>query len=372
VVVAVIDTGIDTSHPDLDGTVISGVDLSGVGAPGGNAPVGSSSFHGTMVASLIAGQGSEASGVRGVAPDVDLLSISIGLGVAGADTDDQIAKGIIWAVDHGADIINLSLTRNSQTWPESWDEALLYAFAADVVVVAASGNRSDGSLRPSAPATIPGVVSVGGVTQNGDPSQLVSEGLNIAIAAPSDALFGSYPGETYREWGGSSGAAPIVSGLLAQMIQADPQASANDLVARLTETATDLGAAGFDASFGFGVINPEAAITSRLTSYENPLGSLADWVELYRPSQVDQASELVTPATPEPRAGEQSTVEPETNISIEALEESSHSIWLNPLLYWVLVSLASMLWFVLRLRRRDLLKAKNQTKGKPQHDSSDN
>ena len=91
VTVAVIDTGIDAKHPDLIGTVIDGVDFSQVGNPSGTAPVGSSSFHGTMVASLIAGQGKTSGGVIGVAPGAKLLSISIGLGVAGSDTDAQVA-----------------------------------------------------------------------------------------------------------------------------------------------------------------------------------------------------------------------------------------------------------------------------------------
>ena len=81
VTIAVIDTGIDSSHPDLQGTVVDGVDFSSVGVPNGTSGVGSSAFHGTMVASLIAGQGSAESGVIGVAPKAKLLAISIGLGV---------------------------------------------------------------------------------------------------------------------------------------------------------------------------------------------------------------------------------------------------------------------------------------------------
>jgi len=123
VVVAVIDTGIDASHPDLTDVVIGGADFSGVGTPDGLTPVGSSSFHGTMVASLISGQGKQSGGVIGVAPGAKLLSVSVGLGVEGSDTDTQIAAAVNWAVDQGADVINLSLSRNSSTWPKSWDKA---------------------------------------------------------------------------------------------------------------------------------------------------------------------------------------------------------------------------------------------------------
>ncbi len=260
-----------------------------------------------MVASLIAGQGSTGSGVIGVAPKANLLAISIGLGVPGSNTDDQIAQAVRWAVDHDADIINLSLTRNSQTWPRSWDEAFSYAFENDVLVVAAAGNRTDQSSRPSAPATIPGVVSVGGVTKNQEPAEASTAGLGVAISAPAEDLLGAYPGEGYRIWDGSSAAAPLVSGLLALMKQADPKASANDLIERLLTSATDLGLPGYDANYGHGVINPVAALASKATADENPLGSLQNWITQYRSEADEDRSELVAPSEPEPIAVDEST-----------------------------------------------------------------
>jgi subtilisin family serine protease len=372
VTIAVIDTGIDSSHPDLAGTVVDGVDFSGVGVPKGSSGVGSSSFHGTMVASLITGQGSSTSGVIGVAPGAKLLSISIGLGVPGSDTDAQIAQAVKWAVDHDADIINLSLTRNSQSWPKSWDEAFSYAFANDVIVVAAAGNRSDKSSRPSAPATIPGVVSVGGVTKAQEPAEASAAGLGVAISAPSEDLLGSYPGEGYRVWDGSSAAAPIVSGLLALMTQADPDASANDLVERLITSATDLGEPGFDANYGHGLINPSAALKSKAVSEQNPLGSLANWIKQYRSTAQEEQSELVVPAEPEPvDLGEQTQLV-QGGENLEPVSQSDSEPWLNPLLYWLLAPLAPLLWIVLRRKRKGQARALKKTKGKPQHDSSVN
>ena len=372
VTIAVIDTGIDSSHPDLAGTVIDGVDFSSVGVPKGTSGVGSSAFHGTMVASLIAGQGSAQSGVIGVAPGAKLLSISIGLGVPGSDTDTQIAQAVRWAVDNDADIINLSLTRNSQTWPKSWDDAFSYAFENDVIVVAAAGNRSDKSSRPSAPATIPGVVSVGGVTKLKEPAEASAAGLGVAISAPAEDLLGSYPGESYRVWDGSSAAAPLVSGLLALMSQADPDANANDLIQRLIASATDLGEPGFDASYGHGLINPTAALKSKVVSEENPLGSLANWIQQYRSSAEEEQSELVVPAEPDPVSiGEQTQVIQGQEIT-EPVSQSNSEPWLNPLLYWLLAPLAPLLWIVLRRKRTGKPGALKKTKGKPQHDSSDN
>ena len=368
VVIAVIDTGIDSSHPDLQGTVLDGVDFSSVGVPNGTSGVGSSAFHGTMVASLIAGLGSAESGVIGVAPGAKLLSISIGLGVPGSDTDAQIAQAVRWAVDHNADIINLSLTRNSQTWPKSWDDAFSYAFENDVIVVAAAGNRSDKSSRPSAPATIPGVVSVGGVTKNQEPAEASTSGLGVAISAPAEDLLGAYPGESYRVWDGSSAAAPIVSGLLALMSQADPEASANDLIERLITSATDLGEKGFDANYGHGLIDPSAALESKAVSEENPLGSLTNWITQYRSSAQEEPSDLVVPTEPEPVASEDATEVVSEQENLETVGQSNFEAWLNPLTYWLLAPLAPLLWIVLRRKRKGQTRALKKTKGKQQHD----
>lgn len=372
VTIAVIDTGIDSSHPDLEGTVIDGVDFSSVGVPKGTSGVGSSAFHGTMVASLIAGQGSALSGVIGVAPKAKLLAISIGLGVPDSDTDEQIAQAVRWAVDHDADIINLSLTRNSQTWPRSWDDAFSYAFENEVIVVAAAGNRTDKSSRPSAPATIPGVVSVGGVTRTQEPAEASTAGLGVAISAPAEDLLGAYPGEGYRVWHGSSAAAPLVSGLLALMKQADPQASSNDLIERLLTSAKDLGEPGYDANYGHGVIDPSAALSSNATATLNPLGSLENWIQQYRPGIDVEESELVEPSRPKPIASEESLKATLSQEIPEPVGQSLFEGWLNPILYWLLAPLAPLLWFVLRRERQGKSRALKKTKGKPQHDSSDN
>jgi subtilisin family serine protease len=139
VTVAVIDTGVDGSVADLSGVVVGGTDVSGVGSADGQTPVGDDDEHGTMVGSLIAGRGTGANdGVIGVAPEASLLSVSVALGAGVVGTDDQIANAVRWAVDNGADVINMSLTRNSLDWPTSWDEAFLYAADHDVVIVAAA------------------------------------------------------------------------------------------------------------------------------------------------------------------------------------------------------------------------------------------
>jgi hypothetical protein len=153
------------------------------------------------------------------------------------------------------------------------------------------------------------------------------------------------------------------------MKQADPKASANDLIERLLTSATDLGEPGFDANYGHGVINPVAALSSKATADENPLGSLENWIAQYRSAVDEKQSELVAPAEPEPIASDESTSSQENP---EPVRQSISEPWLNPILYWLLAPLAPLLWIVLRRKRMGNSGALKKTKGKPQHDSSDN
>jgi type VII secretion-associated serine protease mycosin len=289
--VAVIDTGVDAQHPDLEKAMFGGTDVSLIGDASGYLPVGEVSHHGTMVASLIAGRGhGEDEGVIGVAPEAELLSVSMAFGAQALNTDDQVAAGIKWAVDAGAKVINLSLTRNSKDWPLSWDEAFLYAFEKDVVVVAAAGNRADGTEQVGAPATIPGVLVVAGVDRNAVASRAASTtGLSISVAAPATDLVSAFPGGEYKIWSGSSGAAPIVSGLVALVRAKYPELDANNVINRIIETATQVGTENYSPEYGYGLIDPEKALLAKVASVtENPLGSLSQWIELYRKSQAPE------------------------------------------------------------------------------------
>lgn len=300
--VAVIDTGIDASHPALEGVVVGGTDVSGLGSADGLTPVGQNSYHGTMVASLLAGRGNNndsSEGVIGTAPKAQLLSVSMAFGVEDLDTDEQLAKGIIWAVDNGAQVINLSLTRNSVSWPQSWDEAFLYAFENDVVIVAAVGNRLDGTEQVSAPATIPGVIAVAGVDVNAEASELSStSGFTIGVTAPSEELVAAYPGGEYRIWSGTSGAAPIVSGMVALIRSLYPEMDAANVVNRVIQSAIKVGFDTYSSAYGYGLIDAENALLAEVPEVqENPLGSLSEWVRLYREQAPEETApgEIVTP-----------------------------------------------------------------------------
>lgn len=308
VTIAIIDSGVDATHPDLRGAVVGGIDLSGLGSPDGTRPVGSDApDHGTMVASLAAGRGSApGDGVIGAAPEASLISASLAFGPEQRDGDAQVAEAVRWAVDAGADVISLSLTRNTLSWPESWDDAFGYAEANDVVVIAAAGNRGSGTDQVGAPATIPGVVAVGGVDRSGRASDTASaQGISIAVMAPSEQLVGAVPGGGHVIWQGTSGATPIVAGIAALVRAAHPDATAADVVTRLIETARPVTATVPDPLYGYGLVDAAAAVRAQLSAAtENPLGSLREWIALNRRADAGvRTVEVANARAPIGRAG---------------------------------------------------------------------
>lgn len=308
--IAVIDTGIGKGPTEFSG-VVGGADFSGSGAADGRKPVGAvDANHGSWVASLAAGRGTGPdTGMIGVAPEAKLLSLSIGFGASSSvPFVDQVAEAIRWSVDRGADVINLSFTTNTLDWDATWDDAFLYAFEHDVVVVVAAGNRQSGTDEVGAPATIPGVLTVAGVDRSGRASSGAStQGITIGVSAPSEELLGVSADGSLVQWGGTSGAAPIVSGIAALVRAANPDLDAANVINRIIRTARPAaGAASVpDPLYGYGLIDAAAAVTRTVPTVQaNPMGDLAEWVRLYRRAPVDPgptptATPYVVEALPE-------------------------------------------------------------------------
>jgi subtilisin family serine protease len=229
----------------------------------------------------------------GVAPEAELLSVSIDISGRTVPVKDQIAEAVRWSVDNGADVINMSLTTNTLEWDPSWDNAFLYAFEKDVVIVVAAGNRGSGTTRVGAPATIPGVLTVGGVDPSGIASvEASTQGITIAVSAPSERLIGVSADGTLVQWNGTSGAAPIVAGIAALVRSAHPDLDANNVLNRLISTATPaVGVTSHpDPLYGYGLVNAAAAVTAQVpTVSTNPVGDLAEWIRLYRRADAEPA-----------------------------------------------------------------------------------
>ncbi|MGO4536672.1 S8 family serine peptidase [Leifsonia sp. 2MCAF36] len=300
--VAVIDTGVDGSVPDLAGAVVGGTDVSEVGATNGQKPLGDgdNANHGTWVASLLAGRGTGAgNGVLGAAPEASILSVSVALGKAmgPVGSDAQIAQAVRWAVDNGASVINMSLTRNTLDWPVSWDQAFQYAFAHDVVIVAAAGNRGSGTSEVGAPATIPGVLTVAGVDRAGKASfDASAQGITIGVSAPSEQLVGANPGGGYVQWAGTSGATPLVAGAVALVRAAHPELKAADVIERLIRTAKPAGGTVPSPIYGYGLLDAAAAVTTDVPHVTaNPMGDLGDWIRIHRRAESPSATSPPSP-----------------------------------------------------------------------------
>jgi len=150
--------------------------------------------------------------------------------------------------------------------------------------VAAAGNRGSGTVEVGAPATMPGVLTVSGVDQNGNASfEASSQGITIGVAAPSEDLVGVYPDGGYVTWSGTSGATPIVAGIVALVRAAHPDLDAANVINRIVTTARDVGDPGTDFTYGYGLVDAAAAVSATVPSVsENPMGSLEDWIRLYR------------------------------------------------------------------------------------------
>ncbi len=260
VVVAVIDSGV-APHPDLTGRVLSGLDLVDATGNGSNDQVG----HGTTVAALIAGQGDGRHGVAGLAPRAKILPVRVLDAENRYDDARVVAEAVRWAVDHDAKVINLSL--GGAVPSDALAEAIDYAFARDVVVVACVGNVSaGGSTEIWYPAREPGVLAVTAIAP-GERHQRWRGSLTgeqAVLAAPGTDLLGAKPGGYWRVQG-TSFAAPLVSATAALVRSRFPNMSAADVVQRLISTAQDLGPAGRDEEFGFGLVDPVAALTAEVT-----------------------------------------------------------------------------------------------------------
>jgi serine protease len=271
VTVAVIDSGVDGTHPDLKGQVLTGMDLVADSGDGRADPVG----HGTTVSAIIAGRSDDGNGVVGIAPNAKILPIRVLNRENRYDDALIVAKAVRWAVDSGAQVINLSLGGTGAS--AALAAALDYAFAKDVVVVACTGNATAaGATEVWYPAREPGVLAVAGLEKDGTALWSGSiTGRQTVLSAPATHLVGANPSGYWRVQG-TSFAAPMVSATAALVRSKWPTMSAADVVNRIINTARDLGPAGRDEQFGFGAVNPTAALTSDIPAVtSNPLDTTA-------------------------------------------------------------------------------------------------
>jgi subtilisin family serine protease len=278
VTVAVIDSGVNPSVPDLTGHVITGPDYSGVSTPSSNPNWG---VHGTWMASLIAGhEHGQYDGILGSAPAAKVLSIRVITdstdpnyakyqAESAAVGQTELAQAITYAVAHGAGVISLSLGYSQQSLPVR--EALQVAYDHNVVVVASAGNSGDaagaagtGKAPYSFPADYPGVLSVAAVTSTGQVASFSSQNLSVQVAAPGKSVPAEGRDGGYWYVSGTSPACALTAGVAALIKSAYPRLTDQQIISAITSSTTpgSRPQGGWDQQIGFGEVNAGLALTA--------------------------------------------------------------------------------------------------------------
>ncbi len=249
IVVAVIDTGVDPSEKDLKDKIVPGYDF-----VNGDPEPWDDHGHGTRIAAVIAAAANNGYGGAGVAYDAQVMPLKA-LNNTGSGRHAWISKAIVWATDHGADIINLSIGGPYQS--QTLQDAVNYAWEHGVVLVAAAGNEN--TNLPAYPAAYDPVLAVAGTTRDQQRAGFSNWGDYLAMAAPGTNILVTWGGN-HQTRNGTSFAAPQVSGVAALVLSRNPGLTASQVRDIIQSTANDLGNPGWDPFFGFGQVNAYQAV----------------------------------------------------------------------------------------------------------------
>jgi len=268
VIIAVLDTGVQLNHPDLSGKLIPGTNIVDPAADPED-DVG----HGTHVAGIIGATVNNNEGVAGVSWYNKIMPVKV-LDSSGAGSTYSVAQGIIWAVDNGAKVINMSLGNYAQA--EFLHDAIKYAYDRDVVLIAASGN--DNTDRPGFPAAYPEVFAVAATTNNKEKASFSNYGDYIDVAAPGDSIASTYIGGQYAALSGTSMASPHAAALAGLIRSVNPDLTNEEVMEIMRKSAIDLGASGKDNYFGYGEIDVNQALQAA-SGYGGMLQTFPNQVE---------------------------------------------------------------------------------------------
>jgi len=248
VVVAVIDSAIDTKLPELDGAIAKSFDA----LPGN----GGAHAHGTSIAGAIAAHGR----LTGIAPGAQLLAVHAFDDTAGVarGTSYAIYKGLQWAADNGARVINMSFAGPADA---TLQRMLAAAYDKGIVLIAAAGNGGPKS-GPLYPGADPDVIAVTATDKDDQLYPMANRGRYVAVAAPGVDIVALAPNDAVQFSTGTSIAAAHVSGIAALLLERKPALKPGDIRAVLISTVTRLGPPRPDSDFGAGLVSAYRAVTS--------------------------------------------------------------------------------------------------------------
>ncbi|HEY9577398.1 MAG TPA: S8 family peptidase [Pseudobacillus sp.] len=264
--IAVVDTGVDLNHPDLSRRLTKGYN-----ALSPNNPPQDDNGHGTHVAGIISSVPNNGEGVAGITWYNPIIPVKV-LNSDGMGGSFDVAKGIRWATDHGADVINLSLGNYQPS--AVMEDAIRYAMKKDVVVVSAAGN--DNSSQPSFPAAYPGVLGVAAVDWEGRRAPFSNYGDYIDIAAPGVHIASTFFRGQYASLSGTSMAAPHVSALAGLIRSIDPDMRNTEVMDIMTRTTQQTEQTRPAVYYGNGVIDNTSALQSAYRK-KHPLSRTREW-----------------------------------------------------------------------------------------------
>jgi subtilisin family serine protease len=258
VIIAIVDTGIALDHPDLESKLVPGINLVTPGQPPND-----DNGHGTHVAGIAAAATNNGEGVAGVNWEARLMPVKVLDAEGGADVD-RVAQGIVWAVDHGARVLNLSFTGAEPS--VALGEAVQYARDRGALVVAAVGN--DGRAEASYPAALEGVLAVGATDRNDQRLPSSNTGPYVALAAPGQQIASTFwapdVGNTYAQASTTSQAPPHVAGVAGLLWSVNPELRGEAVRTLLVNHADDVGPPGRDDETGAGRVNALRSVLAAL------------------------------------------------------------------------------------------------------------
>lgn len=264
VTIAILDTGINFSHEDLQANIVPGYNF----VNNNTNPVDNHG-HGTHVAGIAAAVVNNSKGVAGVSGGSKIMPVKV-LGDNGSGDYSSIINGIKYAVDHGAKVISMSLGGPGSS--QAMQDAINDALSRGVSVVAASGNSNGPVVFPG---NCNGVITVGAIDSNHQRASFSNYGPELDVVAPGVGIISSTKGSpaSYTTMSGTSMATPFVSGVVALVKAANSNLSSSQVNAIINQSTIDLGTAGFDNYFGNGLIDANKAVDNALkgqTSNPNP------------------------------------------------------------------------------------------------------
>ncbi|WP_339235991.1 S8 family peptidase [Paenibacillus sp. FSL R5-0517] len=250
VIVAVVDTGVDMNHPDLKGKLLEGYNV----VEPGSKPMDDVG-HGTHVAGIIGAIVNNNEGVAGMSWYNKVLPVKV-LDNSGSGTTYAVAEGIIWAADHGAKVINMSLGNYADA--QFLHDAVKYAFDRDIVLIAATGN--DNTERPGYPAAYPEVFAVSATDPDMSKASYSNYGDYVDVMAPGSSIASTYPNNQYAALSGTSMASPHVAALAGLIRSLNPDLTNTEVMDLMRQSVIDLGDPGHDKYFGYGQIDVYKAL----------------------------------------------------------------------------------------------------------------